>query len=65
MKGLYLDKPTNVKGIGIVDEFVENLKSSKVFELNPDKMTRTTSSGENWAYGFTLTLQLRNPILLP
>ena len=65
VKGLYLDEPTNEKGIRIVDEFVDNLKSSKVVEVVEGKMTRITSDHLNWAYGFTLTLKLRNPILLP
>ena len=68
IKGLYLDKPLNEKEARIVDEFVENLKTSPLFELPDDLskiLTRTTSTGESWAYGYTLVLPLRKPIPLP
>ncbi|MBE2203124.1 MAG: pilus assembly protein PilM [Chthoniobacterales bacterium] len=69
IKGLYLDNPPNEKEARIVDEFVENLKNSTVFALPEDKAKiitqRTTPTGENWAYGYTLVLPLRNPIPLP
>lgn len=69
VKGLYLDNPPNEKEARIIDEFVENLKSSPTFSLPDDKAKvvtqRTTPTGENWAYGYTLVLPLRQPILLP
>jgi len=67
VKGLYLDNPPNEKGARIVDEFVENLKSSKVFSLDTEKVLteRQTPGGDSWAYGYTLHLPLRTPILLP
>jgi len=69
IKGLYLDNPPNDKEARIIDEFVENLKSSPVFNLPDDKAKivtqRTTPTGENWAYGYTLVLPLRKPIPLP
>ena len=67
IKGLYLDSPPNPKGARIVDEFVENLKSSNVFAFGDDKILteRKTPDGDSWAYGYTLHLPLRNPILLP
>jgi len=69
IKGLYLDNPPNEKEARIIDEFVDNLKSSPVFNLPEDRAKivtqRTTPTGENWAYGYTLVLPLRNPILLP
>ena len=69
IKGLYLDNPPNDKEARIVDEFVENLKTSPVFALPEDKAKiitqRTTPTGESWAYGYTLVLPLRKPILLP
>jgi len=68
IKGLYLDNPPNEKEARIVDEFVDNLKTSPVFELPDDlskSFTRTTSTGESWAYGYTLVLPLRKPIPLP
>ncbi len=69
IKGLYLDNPPNEKEARIIDEFVDNLKSSPLFTLPEDRAKivtqRTTPTGENWAYGYTLVLPLRAPILLP
>ena len=66
IKGLYLDEPANPKGPRIVDEFVENLKSSNVFAFGDDKIVTERKRGEDtWAYGYTLRLPLRNPIPLP
>lgn len=68
IKGLYLDNPPNEKQAKIVDEFVDNLKTSPVFALPNDmskNITRTTPTGESWAYGYTLLLPLRKPIPLP
>jgi len=72
IKGLYLDNPPNDKAARVVDQFVDNLKSSKVFALGDDKMIkekiltkRSTPDGESWAYGYSLYLPLRNPIVLP
>jgi type IV pilus assembly protein PilM len=69
IKGLYLDNPPNDKEARIVDEFVDNLKTSPVFALPEDKAKiitqRTTPTGESWAYGYTLVLPLRKPIPLP
>jgi len=69
IKGLYLDNPPNEKEARIVDEFVDNLKTSSVFALPEDKAKiitqRTTPTGESWAYGYTLVLPLRKPIPLP
>ncbi len=69
IKGLYLDNPPNDKEARIIDEFVEKLKTSPVFSLPEDKAKivtqRTTPTGESWAYGYTLVLPLRTPILLP
>lgn len=69
IKGLYLDNPPNGKEAKIIDEFVENLKTSPVFALPEDKAKiitqRTTPTGESWAYGYTLNLPLRKPIILP
>ena len=69
IKGLYLDNPPNKNEARIVDEFVDNLKTSPVFALPDDKAKiitqRTTPTGESWAYGYTLVLPLRKPIPLP
>jgi len=69
VRGLYLDNPPNDKEARIIDEFVENLKTSPIFDLPEDKakivIQRTTPTGESWAYGYTLVLPLRKPIPLP
>lgn len=69
IKGLYLDSPPNDKQARIIDEFVDNLKSSPVFAIGEDKTKvvtqRTTPTGESWAYGYTLVLPLKNPIPIP
>jgi len=69
VRGLYLDNPPNEKEARIIDEFVENLKTSPIFDLPEDKakivIQRTTPTGESWAYGYTLVLPLRKPIALP
>lgn len=69
IRGLYLDNPSNEKGARVVDDFVENLKSSPLFAIDNEKAKiitqRTTPTGESWAYGYTLNLPLRKPIVLP
>jgi hypothetical protein len=69
IKGLYLDSPPNEKQARIIDEFVDNLKSSPVFAIGEDKTKvvtqRTTPTGEVWAYGYTLVIPLKNPIPIP
>lgn len=69
IRGLYLGNPPNEREARIIDEFVDNLKSSPVFNIGEDKTKiitqRTTPTGETWAYGYTLVLPLRTPILLP
>ena len=67
--GLYLDNPPNDKEARIIDEYYENLKQSPNFLLGEDKSKvitqRTTPTGENWAYNYTLLVPLKDPILLP
>lgn len=71
VKGLYLDNPPNEKGTALVDEFYDQLAGSPVFGINEttDRASviteRTTPTGEAWAYGFTMRLPLKNPIILP
>ena len=71
MKGLYLDNPPNEKGTALVDEFYDQLAGSPVFGISEttDRASviteRTTPTGEAWAYGFTMRLPLKNPIILP
>ena len=73
IKGLYLSNPPNEKQQAIIDEFVDNLKKSPVFNFNNADGTpydmkdiiqeRETPDNEHWAYGFTLLLPLTNPML--
>lgn len=67
--GLYLDNPPNSKEARIIDEYYENLKQSPNFMLGDDKSKiitqRTTPTGDNWAYNYTLVIPLKDPILLP
>lgn len=69
IKGLYLGNPPNEREARIIDEFVDNLRTSPVFNIGDDKTKvitqRTTPTGETWAYGYTLVLPLRKPILAP
>jgi type IV pilus assembly protein PilM len=71
VKGLYLDNPPNEKGTALVDEFYDQLAGSPVFGINEttDRSSviteRTTPTGEAWAYGFTMRLPLKTPIILP
>ena len=71
VKGLYLDNPPNEKGTALVDEFYTSLFGSAVFEISEvtDRSSviteRTTPTGEAWAYGFTMRLPLKTPIILP
>ena len=67
--GLYLDNPPNDKEARIIDEYYENLKQSPNLLLGEDKSKvitqRTTPTGENWAYNYTLIIPLKEPIVLP
>lgn len=71
VKGLYLDNPPNEKGTALVDEFYDQLAGSPVFGITEttDRASviteRTTPTGEAWAYGFTMRLPLKKPIILP
>ncbi|MCX6974838.1 MAG: pilus assembly protein PilM [Verrucomicrobia bacterium] len=79
VNGLYLDNPPNEKGALVIDDFYDKLKAAadhaageKIaypFSMGEDKSKiitqRTTPTGENWAYGYTLVLPLAQPIVLP
>lgn len=69
VEGLYLENPPNDKAARIVDEFVDSLKDSPVFDTSGDRTKiitqRTTPTGETWAYGYTLRLPLKTPLRLP
>lgn len=71
VNGLYLDNPPNEKGTALVDEFYDQLAGSPVFGITESTdrafviTERTTPTGEAWAYGFTMRLPLKTPIILP
>jgi len=69
INGLYLDNPPNSEGAGVIDKFYSNLKPSTVFAIGEDPSQiitrRTTPTGEAWAYGYTLFLPLKQPLILP
>ncbi len=79
VNGLYLDNPPNKDGALVIDDFYNKLKAAadhaageKIaypFSMGEDKSKiitqRTTPTGENWAYGYTLVLPLAQPIVLP
>lgn len=69
VNGLYLDNPPNEKGALVIDEFYDKLLGASPFSMGEDKSKiitqRTTPTGENWAYGYTLVLPLAQPIALP
>lgn len=69
INGLYLDNPPNSEGAGVIDKFFGNLKNSSVFAIGEDPAKiitrRTTPTGEAWAYGYTLVLPLKQPLVLP
>jgi type IV pilus assembly protein PilM len=69
INGLYLDNPPNGEGAGVIDKFFNNLKPSAVFAIGEDPSQiitrRTTPTGETWAYGYTLVLPLKQPLILP
>jgi type IV pilus assembly protein PilM len=69
VNGLYLDNPPNEKGALVIDEFYDKLLEAPTFAMGQDKSKiitqRTTPTGENWAYGYTLVLPLKQPIALP
>jgi hypothetical protein len=79
VNGLYLDNPPNEKGALVIDDFYDKLKAAadhaageKIaypFSMGEDKSKiitqRTTPTGDNWAYGYTLVLPLAQPIVLP
>jgi type IV pilus assembly protein PilM len=60
IKGLYLD--ASPKGVGVFDDFVNNLKSSPYFDT--EVTTRITPTTADWAYDYELHLYLKKPIKL-
>ncbi|MGC1482047.1 MAG: type IV pilus assembly protein PilM [Chthoniobacterales bacterium] len=65
--GLYLDNSSQTK---VIDDFVNNLTDSSVFEVNPGDSTtlvtkRSQPDNKTWAYSYQVVLPLKNPISLP
>lgn len=66
LDGLYLD---NESGPAVVDQFVDSLAESDLFQINQEKKgdvvkLRAAQTGDTWAYEYQLVLPLRRPIPL-
>lgn len=64
VKGLYLDNPRQA---AVIDDFVTSLQSSDLFLVEEKEKSkiitqRGSTSGEYWAYPFSLRIPLRQPI---
>jgi len=67
ISGLYLANPPNEKEARMIDEFVNQLEKSDLFEIKEKSkvvIQRTTPDGQSWAYSYTIVLPLRKPIAL-
>ena len=66
LEGLYLE---NDGGPAVVDEFVNQLAESPLFDINEENkgdvvQVRATQTGESWAYEYKLLVPLKRPIPL-
>jgi type IV pilus assembly protein PilM len=66
VEGLYLE---NDGGPAVVDDFVNRLAESPLFEINEENkgtvvQVRSTQTGESWAYEYKLLVPLKRPIPL-
>jgi type IV pilus assembly protein PilM len=64
IKGLYLDNPRQA---GVIDDFVNAIQASEIFAVDEKEKTkiitqRGSPNAEYWAYPFSLTVPLRNPV---
>jgi hypothetical protein len=64
IKGLYLDNPRQA---AVIDDFVNAIQASEIFAVDEKEKTkiitqRGSPNGEYWAYPFSLTVPLRNPV---
>jgi len=48
----------NPAGPNVVDQFVDELNKSPLFEVDKTRMTRETPSDTEWAYGYSFPLVL-------
>jgi len=65
LKGLYLN---NDRQAGVVDDFVESLEKSEIFEVlkrEEDGFIRAVPNDKDWAYEFAIPLVLKDPIKMP
>lgn len=66
IEGLYLE---NENGPAVVDEFVNSLAESPLFDINDTNKSevvevRATQTGDRWAYDYRLIVPLKRPIPL-
>jgi len=68
VRGLYLANPPNDKEARVIDEFINQLNGSEIFnaeERDKSQDVRTTIDGTSWAYEYSFVLPLKKPISLP
>ena len=53
VRGLYLENPS---GPTVVDQFIEKLNESPMFDVDKDHITRMTPTDVDWAYEFSFPL---------
>jgi type IV pilus assembly protein PilM len=66
IEGLYIE---NENGPGVVDEFVDALASSDLFDINDENKgkiveVRAAQTGDRWAYDYRLLVPLKRPLPL-
>jgi hypothetical protein len=59
LKGLYLENPRKA---GVVDDFVEKLSESPLYEVKKDELKRSLLNENEWASEYSVALLLKNPI---
>jgi type IV pilus assembly protein PilM len=61
LSGLYLANP---RGPSVVDDFIQKLGESPLYEFNKEDLKRSVENEEVWAYEWSIPLTLKNPISL-
>ena len=62
LKGLYLQNDRNT---AVVDDFVDKLSASPLYETMKDDLKRSVPNETEWAYEYEIPLVLKNPISIP
>ena len=61
VRGLYL---ANERGPGVVDDYIQRLKESPLYEVREEDQVRSVPNESEWAYEWSIPLLLKNPISL-